>query len=77
MKELLKQLAPTTIFAIIVVAMLTTTLNTLNSHVRKEGIQHAEVVGRLDLVDYRLDKLDTLLCTPVVTTLHEEVDDGG
>jgi hypothetical protein len=77
MKALLREFAPTVIFAIIVISMMGMTLTNLNKHISREGIQNAEVVGRLDLVDYRLNKLEEILCPPLTTSLTKGDKNGS
>jgi hypothetical protein len=78
MKALLREFAPTVIFAIIVIALLTTTLSNLNGHINREGIQNEKVVGQIKLVNYRLDKLEAILCPPKITALPlTGGNDGG
>ena len=77
MKALLREFAPTSIFALIVITLMGITLSTLNTNARTNGIQHAEIVGNLNLVEYRLDRVERALNPPSVAFNIQEDDDGS
>lgn len=67
MKALLREFAPTAIFAVIVITMLTISLKNFNNYALENGIQHAQLNGKLDLISYRLECLEA---TEVVVDEH-------
>lgn len=58
MKALLREFAPTVVFAGIVITLMSITLNTLTRHIQQGGIQHEQVIGKLNLIEYRLGEIE-------------------
>jgi len=58
MKDLIREFAPTVIFAAIVISMLTMTLTSVNTLHQTNGVDHAQLIGKLDLLNYKLGELD-------------------
>ena len=58
MKALMREFAPTVLFAFIVITMMGVTLTTLTEHIQDGGVQHAEVIGALNLIEYRLGEIE-------------------
>ena len=67
MKALLKEFAPTAVFAVIVICMLGMTLRGVNELHRTNGVEHATLVGQLGTIQYRLKRVES-----TVDTLSEE-----
>ena len=86
MKELAREFAPTVIFAIIVTTMIGMTMRGVNQLHRTNGVEHAEVIGKLNLVDYRLGKVeesvnihmqDSTIHIQPLATITDECNDGS
>ena len=58
MKALMREFAPTVVFAGIVITMMSMTLNILTKHIQEGGVQHEQVIGKLNLIEYRLGEIE-------------------
>jgi hypothetical protein len=80
MKALCEKLGPQSVYAVIVLTLLSFTLNDIHTIKSENGILKAEVTSGLELVEYRLeqieyavrDHIESTSPTPLVSSIEWE-----